>query len=99
MPGRAALTDVAGVKADIKSIQMGEAPSGAGDMTGEYSPIGGEGRKGADAYGSLAEAPRTRIDAEIVGHDQSGMAKKGEQGMGYGVGRTFSGAAHGRPQD
>jgi len=90
MPGRAALTGIDAAKADIRSIQMDETPAGAGDMVGEYSAIGGAGRKGADAHGSLSEPMYTRIDAE---YSSEGMATKGEQGVGYGVGKTFGGAS------
>jgi hypothetical protein len=89
MPGRAALTGIDAAKADIASVRMNETPAGVGG-TGEYSAIGGAGRKGADGDGSLSEPMYTRIDAE---HSSEGMATKGEQGVGYGVGKTFGGAS------
>jgi hypothetical protein len=86
MPGRAALTDIAGVKADITSIQMGENPAGAGKLAAggmeATSKIGGEGRMGGDAYGSLTDPMYTRIDAEVVGNSTGAMATKGQAGIG-----------------
>ena len=55
MPGRAAFLDIAGARSEIRSIQMTGNPAGAGDAVGEYSPIGGDGRMGADGYGSLTD--------------------------------------------
>ena len=113
MPGRAALSGIEAAKADIRSIQMDETPAGAGDMVGEYSPIGNDGRMGSDAYGQLKDPMYTRIDAELVGMEEPGLATKGEQGVGAdgtqanykksenAQGRTFHGMDHGhrRPQD
>jgi hypothetical protein len=111
MPGRAALTGIAAAKSDIASIQMGETPSGAGDMVGEYSPIGNDGRMGSDAYGQLSDPPYTRIDAQLVGKQEAGLATKGEQGVGTdgtqadykhssnAQGRTFHGSDRRRPED
>jgi hypothetical protein len=111
MPGRAALTDIAGVRADINSIQMTGNPAGAGDQIGEYSEVGNDGRKGADAYGSLTDPSYLRVDAEIVMRPRGGMATDGEQGIGAdgteadykssrnAQGRTYSSGAPKRKQD
>jgi len=99
MPGRAALTDIAGARSDIRSIQQTGNPAGAGDATGEYSAIGGQGRQGSDAYGNLMDPAFTRIDAQLVGRMDEGLATKGMQGNGYGVGRTFAGGGSRRSED
>ena len=111
MPGRAALTDIAGVLSDIKSIQMTGNPAGAADLQGEYSAIGNDGRMGSDAYGNLTDPMYTRIDAQIVGSTRPGLATVGEQGVGAdgteadykaernAQGRTFSGGGSRRRED
>lgn len=92
MPGRAALLDIAAVRSQVSEINIGSNPAGAGDPVGEYSSIGGEGRKGSDAYGMLSDPSYTRIDAEVVGKGMNGMATGGKLGYNSGDGRTFSGA-------
>jgi hypothetical protein len=116
MPGRAALTDIAGVKSDIMSIQKGENPAGAGKLVAggmeATSKIGGEGRMGGDAYGSLTDPMYTRIDAEVVSGGATGaMATKGQAGIGGDgtlashrenemlAGRTFTGRGRKRKED
>lgn len=85
MAGRAALLSIAQAKSDIHSVKMHENPSGVGGT--DTSAIGGAGRMGADADGSLMD-PHWRKPHEALGRPE-GNAKKGEQHPGYGVGETF----------
>lgn len=90
MAGRAAMTSIDAVLSDIRSVRLHENPAGVGAPDGETSAIGGVGRKGADANGNLSEPMYTRIDEQLAGKNESAMATlKGEQHVGYGVGRTF----------
>jgi hypothetical protein len=86
MAGRSANESVSAAKATIKSLYEGVA--GVGGSESETSMIGGEGRKGSDAYGELTHPMMTRIDQHW---EESGDAKKGQMGVGYGVGRQWGG--------
>lgn len=84
MSGRSANESISSAKATIKSLYQGVA--GVGGSEEETSKIGGSGRMGADADGSLTPPSMTRIDAHWNPNEGT---MKGEMGVGYGVGRTF----------
>jgi hypothetical protein len=86
MAGRSANESISSAKATIKSLYEGVA--GVGGSEEETSKIGGMGRMGADATGSLEHPMMTRIDQHW---EQTGDATKGEMGVGYGVGRQWGG--------
>jgi hypothetical protein len=85
MSGRSANESISAAKSTIHSLRSGE--NSAGISGTDTSAIGGEGRKGADGYGSLEMAPTKSITSLAGGG--SGKAKKGEMGVGYGEGETF----------
>lgn len=86
MAGSAFVGGVKGVKSDISSVRGETNGSGVGGS--DNSSIG-EGRKGADAMGTLSDPMYTRIDTEVVHKPMNGTANGGTTGYGSGYGRTF----------
>jgi hypothetical protein len=80
----------------MRSVRKGENTAGISGT--DTSAIGGEGRRGGDGYGQLANPMYTRIDGEVLSKPMNGMATGGKLGYVSGMGRTFSGAGK-RKQD
>lgn len=85
MAGRAGMTSIAAVKADITSVRIHENDAGISGT--DTSAIGGEGRKGVSGDGSLSD-PAYK-DVRTLASKGSGMAKTGETGMNSGSGKTL----------
>lgn len=84
MPGRAAMSSLSSVMADIRSTRNHE--NDAGVSGSDTSAIGGEGRKGASGEGSLSDPAWKNVTSMRSG---SGNAKTGETGQNSGSGRTL----------
>jgi len=87
MAGRSATQGLESVRRDVNSIKAGDW-NDTGIAGSDVSAIGGDGRKGSDAKGSMSLPAFKRIDDEWAAK-QGGKAMTGEQGQGGGHGKTL----------